>query len=81
MKFYIMWYIKDEAKSLDTQFLAVTFKVNFTPPSVGISLGFKCFIAKELIPNQNIYSIDTIVGIYFLVLYTVHIYLKHCAAR
>jgi len=81
MKFYIMWYIEDAAKSLDTQFLAVTFNVNSAPPSVGTSLGFKCFKAAKLSPNQNIYSIDTIVGVYFLVLYTVHIYLKHCAAR
>jgi len=54
------------AKSLDTQILAVTFKVNFAPPSVGLSLGFKCFIAAKLSPNQNIYSINTIVAIYFL---------------
>ena len=54
---------------------SATFTVTFAPPSVSLSLGFKCFIAPKLNPTQNIYIINTIVGVYFLDLYTVHVYL------
>jgi hypothetical protein len=80
MKCYIVWYIDDAAKSLDSRCLAAMFKVTSAPPSAGLSLGFKCFIAAKLSPNQNMYIINTIVGMYFLDLYTVRIYLKQIAA-
>ena len=41
MECYIVRYTEDEAKSLDTQILVVTFQANFVPPSVGLSLAFK----------------------------------------
>lgn len=80
MKCYIVWYVEDAARSLDTQCVAATFKVTFAPSSVGSSLGFECFITAKLRPTQNIYIINTIVGMYFLDLYTVNIYLKQFAA-
>jgi hypothetical protein len=79
MKCCTLWYIEDAAKSLDTQCLAATFKVTFGTPSVGLSLGLKCFIAAKLSLTQNIYIINTIVDVYFLDLYTVRIYLKQFA--
>ena len=75
-----MWYIEDAAKSLDSQCLAATCKLSFAPPSVGMSLGFKCFIAAKFSPTRNIYIINTIVGMHFLDLYTIRIYLQQFAS-